>query len=280
MPTFDTPEPIAAIIDIEAGHVRIHASDRADTVVEVRPSDEFEDVDVEAAVLTRVEYADGRLWVQVPKNKIRSLFGRPPSIDVTIELPSDSRVDAKASAGFSSEGRIGESTIDTAAGSIRLDQTGSLKLRTAAGDISVGRSAGHTDVTTSSGKIWIGAIDGTGVAQTSNGDITAGEVTGDVQLNTANGDITVDRALAAVEAKTAHGSIRIGEVVRGAVVLETNRGPVELGVRQGTTARLDVRAKRGSVRNDLEAAGNPKQSEETVEVRARTGNGDIVIRRL
>ncbi|MFI7638502.1 DUF4097 family beta strand repeat-containing protein [Nonomuraea sp. NPDC049400] len=279
MPTFETPEPIAVTIDIEAGHVRIHAGDRVDTVVDVRPRDEFEDADVQAAVLTRIEYADGRLLVQAPANKIRSLFGRPTSIDVTIELPSGSRVDAKACADFSSEGRIGETTIDTAAGHIHLDQTSSLRLRTAAGDISVSRSAGHADVNTSSGKISIGAIDGTAVAKTSHGDIAVGEATGDVQLNTANGDITIDRAQAAVGAKTAHGNIRVGEVVRGAVVLETNRGQVELGVRQGTTARLDVHAKRGSVHNGLNDDG-PEQPGETVELRARTGNGDIVIRRV
>jgi DUF4097 and DUF4098 domain-containing protein YvlB len=279
MPTFDTPKPIVVTIDIAAGHVRINASDRADTVVQVRPSDESEDADVQAAEQTRVEYANGQLLVKAPKNKIRSLFGRPASIDVTVDLPSDSRVDAKAWADFRSEGRIGESTFDTAAGSIRLDQTGRLKLRTAAGAVSVGRSVGHTDVTTSSGKIWIGKIDGTAVVKTSNGDITVGEVTGDVRLNTANGDITVDRALAGLGAKTAFGSVRIGEVVRGSVVLETGFGELELGVREGTAAWLDVSSKHGSVRSDLDASDSPEQSDETVEVRARTGYGDIVIRR-
>lgn len=279
MPTFDTPEPIVATIDIAAGYVRIRASDRADTVVEVRPGDESEDADVQAAGQTQVEYANGQLLVKAPKNKIRSLFGRPASIDVTVELPSDSRVDGKACADFRGEGRIGESTFDTAAGSIRLDQTGKLKLRTGAGDISVGRAGGHTDVSTSSGKIWIGEIDGSAVVKTSNGDITVGEVTGDVRLNTANGDITVERALAAVGAKTAYGRVRIGEVVRGSVVLETGLGELELGVRAGTAAWLDVSSQHGRVRSDLDASDGPGQTDETVEVRARTGHGDIVIRR-
>ena len=39
MPTFDTPEPITVVIDLSVGDVRITASDRADTVVEVRPTD-------------------------------------------------------------------------------------------------------------------------------------------------------------------------------------------------------------------------------------------------
>jgi DUF4097 and DUF4098 domain-containing protein YvlB len=279
MPIFDTPEPITAVIEITAGRVQINAGDRADTVVDVRPRDKNREADVHAAEQTQVEYAGGQLSVRAPKNKLRSLLGRPPSIEVTIELPSDSRVDAKGWADYRSEGRIGESSFDTAAGSIRLDQTGGLKLRTAAGNVSVGRSNGHTDVSTSSGKIWIGEIDGAAVVKTANGDITVGEVTDDVRLNTANGDITVHRALAAVSAKTAYGSVRIGEVVRGTVVLETSFGELELGVREGTAAWLDVSSQHGSVRSDLEASDGPEASADTVEVRARTGYGDIVIRR-
>jgi hypothetical protein len=279
MPKFDTPEPITATIDVAGGYVRIHASDRADTVVEVRPSDETEDADVQAAQQTQVQLANGQLLIRAPKNKIRSLFGRNPSIDLTVELPNDSRVDAKAWGEFRSEGRIGESSFDIAAGSVRLDQTGRLKLRTAAGDVSVGRSGGDTEVTTSSGRIWIGEIAGNAAVKTANGDITVGEVTGDLRLNTANGDITVERALASVGARTAFGSVRIGEVVRGSVTLESGFGELELGVREGTAAWLDVSSQHGRVRSELDAAEGPGPAGQTVEVRAHTGYGDIVIRR-
>lgn len=283
MPTFDTPEPILVTIDTLAGHVWINASDRIDTVVEVRPTDESQDADVKAAEQTVVEYANGELSVKTPKSKIRTLLigpiGRSASIDVTVSLPSGSRVDARTWGEIRSEGRVGDSTFNTAAGAIRLDQTGRLKLHTGAGDVSVGRSAGPTDVTTATGKIWLGEIDGTALLKSSNGDITLGEVTGDVQLKTANGDITVERALAAVDAKTAYGNLRVGEVVRGSAVLETAFGQVEIGIAEGTAAWLDVSSKVGSVRSDLDAAAAPGPSDETVEVRARTGYGDIVIRR-
>ena len=279
MPTFDTPQPISAVIDTVAGHVWINASDRADTVVDVRPTAEAEDSDVQAAQQTLVEYADGRLSVTAPRNRLRSLFGRPPSIDVTIELPTGSRVEVKAAAEIRGTGRIGECTFDSSAGSIRLDQTGRLKLRTGAGDVSVARMAGAADVATSSGKVWIGEIDGTAAVKSSNGDITLGDVTGDVQLKTANGDITVERALATITAKTACGNVRVGEVVRGSAVLETGFGQLELGVAEGTAAWLDARSRHGTVRSHLESVDDREPSDETVEVRARTGFGDIVIRR-
>lgn len=212
MPTYDTPEPISAVIDTTAGRVEIHASDPTDTVVEVRPSDPSRDADVAAAEQTQVEFADGRLSVRAPKSRLRSLIGRPPSIDVTIGLPTGSRVDAQGWADYRGQGRIGEATDD-------------------------------------------------------------------VRLKTANGDITVYRALAGVDAKTAYGGVRVGEVVRGAVVLETGFGELELGIREGTAAWLDVNSQHGTVRSDLSADDGPGEAEETVEVRARTGYGDIVIRR-
>jgi hypothetical protein len=279
MPTFNTPEPIITVIDTVSGRLWINASDREDTVVDVRPTDPAEDGDVQAAKQTQVEYAGGRLSVTTPKSKIRSLLGRPASIDVTIDLPAGSRVEAKVMAEIRGTGRIGASTFDSAAGAIRLDQTGRLRLRTGAGDVSVVRSAGPADVRTSSGKVWIGEVDGTAAVKTANGDITLGEVTGDVRMTTANGDITVDRALATVAAKTAHGHVRVGEVVRGAIVLATGFGELEIGIAAGTAAWLDVRSRHGRVRSELEPAEPAEPAEETVEVRARTGFGDIVIRR-
>ena len=39
MPLFDTPGPILVTVDIGVGDVRITATNRTDTLVEVRPSD-------------------------------------------------------------------------------------------------------------------------------------------------------------------------------------------------------------------------------------------------
>jgi DUF4097 and DUF4098 domain-containing protein YvlB len=86
-------------------------------------------------------------------------------------------------------------------------------------------------------------------------------------------------AKAGLGAKSANGDVRLGEAVRGSVVLETHAGDVEVGIREGTAAYLDVRSVAGRVLNELDAAGAPEPSAETVEVRARTSTGDIVIRR-
>jgi DUF4097 and DUF4098 domain-containing protein YvlB len=282
MPTFDTPEPIFAAIEFAAGKVRIFASDRTDTVVDVRPSNRSNSADVQTAEQTRIEYARGKLLVTAPKDRPRSLLGSllgwGPSIDVTIELPAGSRIDADAAAEFRCEGRLGDCRFKSTSGDVRLDEIGKLQLR-CVGDVSVNRAVGHADVSTGNGDVWIRELDGTATIKSANGDIAVGEATGDLRLATANGDITVDRALASVSAKTAYGGVRIGEVGRGAVVLWSAAGDLEVGIADGTAAWLDLNTMHGSVRNSLDAFDGPGPSDDTVEVRARTADGDIVIHR-
>lgn len=277
MPVFATPEPISVTIELNWGDARISASDRTDTVIEVRPRDDSKASDIRAAEQTRVEYSSGRLLVKTTQ---RSFFGRGSSVDVTIALPAGSHVQGELGMGdFNGDGHLGECRLKTGMGNIHLDHTGTLHLRTGMGNVGVDRGHGDADVTTGSGKVRIGQVEGAAVIKNSNGDCFVGEVTGDLRVKSANGRISVDRAHASVIAKTANGNIRVGEVTRGAIVLATAAGELEVGVREGTTAWLDVSSQYGRVRNSLDEAGSPQQSEETVEIRARTSYGDITIQR-
>ena len=69
------------------------------------------------------------------------------------------------------------------------------------------------------------------------------------------------------------------EVVRGTVELTTTSGVLEVGIRAGTAAWLDVSSTSGKVRNSLDARDNPDGFTETVEIHAHTDSGDIVVRR-
>ena len=280
MPTFATPEPISVTIEIVVGDVRIIASDRRDTVVSVKPNDISKPSDVRAAEEARVEFSQGRLLIRTPKSwKLYTPFGGRESIDVAIELPAGSSVESDAAVGdFRADGRLGECTVKTSVGNIRLDQAGPANLSTTAGSVIVDSVAGRAEIT-ATGELRIRRIDGPAAVKNLNGAIWVGEANGDLRCNTANGDITVDRALAAVDAKTANGAVRIGEVVRGSVQVGTSHGELEVGIREGTAALLDLRSSYGTVRNTLTASDGPQPSDQTVEVRARTSFGDIVIRR-
>ncbi|TNH26443.1 DUF4097 domain-containing protein [Micromonospora orduensis] len=279
MPVFDTPEPISVQIEMPVGDAWIAATDRTDTVVQVRPRDPSSKADMSAAEQTTVEYAAGKLLIRVPKSWRRYGFGAGPSIDVLIELPSGSRLYAEASwAAFRCEGRLGDCRIKTGSG-IRLDETGSLDIDSSHGEIVVERVTGSARVKASSGKVRIGAVDGTAEIKNSSGDCWIGQSGGDARINTAYGDITVDAPMASVNARTAYGNVRLGQVVRGSIELQTSYGAIEVGVRRGTAAWLDVSSRHGRVHNALETTDSPAQTDETVEVRANTPYGDIMIRR-
>ena len=280
MSKYETPEPISVTLELGVGEVRITASERTDTVVEVRPSDEADESDVKAAQQVRVDYANGTLQVTGPKARAFDFSRKTRSVDVAIELPSGSAVSAELQAGdFRGAGRLGECRFKTSVGNVRLERTGPLRLHTSTGQVTADGIAGHAEISTGSGKVQIGEVEGSAVVKDSNGDITIDAVTGDVRVRTANGDISVEQAGAGVEAKTANGSIRLGQVVHGSVVLETAMGDLEVGIAEGTAAWLEVNTGFGQVRNLLDEAARPAESDETVEVRARTSYGDITIRR-
>ncbi len=279
MPTFETPEPISATIDVAVGDVRITASDRHDTVVDVRPTDASHEPDVHAAEQTRVEYTTNGLLIKSPRQRG---FGirKPGSVDVAIELPAGSTLHADAAMGaIRSTGRLGECRIKVSAGDIDLDQAGPADLSTSAGGIAVDRTTGHAEISTSSGRIRVREVDGSAVIKNSNGEIFVGEITGDLRVNAANGTIVVGDAGADVTATTANGDVRVGAITRGVTSLKTGYGQIEIGIRSGTAARLDAQTSFGQVHNSMQVADSPGPDEETAEVRARTSFGDIVIRR-
>jgi len=190
MSTFTTPAPISATVDIIFGNITVKASDRTDTVVEIRPADPEWELDVKAAEQVVVEFTDGRLQVKHPK--LRSIFSkRYGAIEVLIELPTGSQLH------------------------------------------------GYT----------------------------------------AKGEYVVEGEIGSCELKTANGDIRLGEAAPGAVEARTAFGKIDVGIRAGVAAWLDLDTGFGRVNNELADSERPDPGEETVEVRARTSYGDIGIRR-
>lgn len=160
MNAYQTPGPIAITVDVLSGNVTVIASDRTDTVVEVRPADPAKKADVRAAEQTRVDFSGGTLTVQTPKDwRTYTPFGGNPSIEVTIEAPAGSRLQATAGVGrVLSTGELGDSELEISAGDIVLDRTrGSVTAKVAQGDIRIGEAShGVLRVETSKGELEIG----------------------------------------------------------------------------------------------------------------------------
>jgi DUF4097 and DUF4098 domain-containing protein YvlB len=262
MPTFDTPGPIAARIELVCGSVNVRADDRHDTVVTVRPRNAASSADAAAAEQTQVTFAAGELLVRSTTRPRLLFFGNGPEIDVDVVLPAGSSVAARTTAGeITCTGRLGAADLESKHGDLRLDRAGSLRARTSSGNVVAAAVDGETEVTTA------------------YGNVRVGEAAGPTRIGTGYGDVTVDRALDSLTGSTKYGQVRVGEVVRGSLVLETAYGEVEAGVREGTAAWLDVHAGAGHIRNTLTETEGPEDAAETVEIHARTSYGDILIRR-
>jgi hypothetical protein len=284
---FNTPSPISVALDLYVADVRFAVSDRTDTIVEVRPSDPNKAPDVKAAESTRVEYDDATRTLTIVSRKPFNRFvnfssKRPESIDLVIQLPSDSDVRGEAELGdFQSDGVLGAVMFKTNFGAVRLAETGPLNVRSGFGEIVVEGVSGSAEVHTSSGEIRISAVDGTADVSNSNGKVRIGVVTGIANVKASNGSVSVDRALSHITAGSANGEVRIGEVARGKVFATTKNGGVEVGVRTGSAAWLELNTEVGRVYNELASSDAPEADEpvDKVEIHASTKLGDVAIRR-
>ncbi|MFC4125771.1 hypothetical protein [Nocardia rhizosphaerae] len=209
MYTFPTAAPITVTVDVLAARVTVIASDRADAVVQIAPTDPGKKADVRAAGQTLVAFADGELTVTTPKSwRTSTPFGGNPSIEVTVHVPTGSHL---------------------------------------------------------TGTAGVGQLLGTG-------DL------GSCELEISLGDIVLERPRGSVVAKTAKGDIRIGEAVRGDLRLESSAGALEVGIRPGSSVRLETATALGTVRNLMDAVVPSPDADDQVRVYARTALGDITIR--
>src|ERR1700754_4175019 len=260
MPNFDTPQPITATVEIASGTVRLVASERTDTVVEVRPRDENRSQDVKVAQQVRVEVRNGKLSVLSHRG---FSLPRRGAVVVDVALPSGSRLHASVvSAHLTADGEYADCTLASVSGDVAVESaTENVKVDNVSGAISVGAARKSASVSTVSG------------------DATFGELRGDIEFQAASGSLTVGRLEGKVNAQTASGDVNVATAVNGGVSVQTASGELVLGIAEGTAAQLDLRTRSGEVRNSLAQSDGPANGDETLVVHARTGSGDIVVQR-
>lgn len=209
-----------------------------------------------------------------------AFLGPDGAVDVAVTVPTGSDVEVVTSAGaLHAAGRLGRTRVTLGMGPIRLDGTGPLTAVTGMGDVTVERVDGPAEVRSGTGTVRVEEVAGSAAVKNANGPTWLGWVAGAVRVTASNGVVSVDRADGDVQVRSAAGDVRVLDVVRGAVHARTAAGAIEIGVREGTAAWLDVTTGHGRVRTDLEGADAPGAASETVEVRAHTGYGDVVVRR-
>jgi hypothetical protein len=218
MQKFETLSPVSAVLDVPAGRVHLVAAGQAYTTVEVLPADSSKSRDVKAAEQTAADYSDGVLRIRTDAAKNQYL-GPSGAIQVTVQLPTGSHVQAKAaSAELRTVGRLGDIAFDGAYRHITIDEASSLRLSAVDGDVEVGRLGGPAEISTARGDIRVAeATRGTVVLRTQSGSITVGAAPG---------------VSASLDAGTTHG--RVHNALK-------NNGAPELDI-HATTAHGDITA--------------------------------------
>lgn len=252
MPTFNTPDPVAATVQVAGARVRITAGDRTDTVVRVEPVDAGSRRDVTVAGKTKVDFADGKLSV-----KTTTAGHRDGSVAITIDLPAGSSLVGYLSHSVvRADGGFGDCELHLASGRVDLERVQALRANVAGGAVAVGHVAGRAAI------------------EAGSGDVRIGHAAGGVDLRGAGGGLDIERADGDVTARTSSGPIRIGRLTGGRADLVNGSGDIEVGVGEGVTARVDVASERGAARNLVASGEGPG----AVTVYARTRHGDIVVR--
>lgn len=192
MQKFDTAGPVSVVLDIPAGRVRLIASDRSDTTVQVLPAEESKKRDVKAVQQTEVSYHDG--VVRIVTADAHKMLGGSGSLEVTVEVPTGSRVEGKAGAAeLSSSGRLGEVAFDGGYQKVELDEVAGARLKVHTGQVRIARLTGPAQISNS------------------QGDITVAEAhAGAVELRTESGSIAITAAAgvsATLDAGTSYGRI-------------------------------------------------------------------------
>jgi hypothetical protein len=277
MPAYESLSPIDADIDVSAGHVEVVASDRADTTVEIIPTNPGRAGDVSLARDATVAFENNRLRVRVPPRL--KLLGPNGTVDVRIELPAGSR--AVIESGYGSvrvHGELGTTRIVAKYGSVTADRVGDLALVSPHGEIDIAEVDGDLDVKAGHGQVRIGRVAGAARLRGSYGNLTLRIAEGTVEAATS-GPFTIERALGDVTARSAHGAIRVLEAEGGILRLENGYAEVEVGVPAGVAAWVDASSAHGAVRNELTPDPAAAGSDRTIELHLRTNWSDILIRR-
>ena len=281
MTTFETPQPIAVVVDVAVrADIWIVAGNRTETVVNVQPRTATRALDTRVAEQTTVDYSEGRLQVRLRPLRRYSWFSDGGAVDITIEVPIGCSLELKSGMGdLRCEGEFTSAELKTEMGHVSIDHCTDLRVHTGMGDVTVERVAGRAEIKTGSGKVRIREIDGTATVKNGNGSTHIVDAAGELRVSAANGDVALERAGAATTIKASNGDISIGEVARGTLTLQSAAGSLAIGVREGSAAWLDLSTKYGRVRNGLDASAGPGEADAKVEIRARSAYGDITVRR-
>lgn len=265
MATHHTPGTARLRISVAAGTVEITATETTDTVVNVEPlnqaaRDLIDSVKERTRSLSESEH---EVTVETPDRAKRSRwFGNSPAFRIEITAPTRSSVKVTtAAADITCTGSCGDVDIQSASSDVSFpDVEGDVTVKTASGDLSFGRIAGRARL------------------QSVSGDMTIRRPMGSATATNVSGDLRIDEASGSLELKTVSGDIRVGSS-GPEVRLHTVSGDAEVGVRSGARVWMDLQSTSGETSSDLDISDSRSGGDADVEIRARSVSGDVRVSR-
>ena len=265
-------------IDLQVGRVDIVATDRPDVVVTVSPSNPGRSGDRGAADRVRVDQVGDTVRISGPSRL--NLFGAGDSVDVLVEVPAVTVANVDVKYGWvNASGPLGDCRINVPYGNLTLESATRLDLSVGYGEVRVARVAGDAEIRLKSGSARLGRIDGALRLSGSDAMVVVDSVGSSAEVTTSSGAVELGRAAGSVRVRSAYGMVRVGELVRGSAQIDGSYGGVDVGIRRGVSVWLDAVSQHGVVRTDLPASTAPTDSDDSLELRVRTGYGDITIHR-
>ena len=261
---FSTPEPAVLYIEFGSGHIRVHAEEVDQTVIEVTGQNAEDMV---------VEQRGHQIVVVAPKRAGFLSHMRDIRVDATV--PTHSELVTRTG---SADGTLGWVKLHTGSGDILLDTVSAEALvKAGSGDVTIKAVSGATNLSSGSGEIKIERVEGPTQISTGSGDISVGYAGAALSLKSGSGDLEVRDASADSVLSSASGDVRVGRFPAGKLTAKNASGDIRVGIPAGVPVWTDVTSVSGTVRSTLQSAGEPAEGQEYVELRAKTVSGDVLL---
>jgi len=266
---FETHGPVELFVEIGKGTVDVTATETTESRVDIAGRD-ADEVDV--------RQSGNQISVVAPRQR-SGFFGGDSKLDVTITVPLNSDLVVKTgSADISVNGTVGSSKLKTGSGDVRTDDLdGPALVETGSGDIDIQVANAELRVKSGSGHVRVRHAESAVAASTGSGDVEIGTSNGPAAVKTGSGDLKVVDANTDVSLVTGSGDLLVGTAHRGRFTMKGASGDVHIGIPAGLPVWTDVSTLSGSIRSNLESAGEPAEGADHVELRAKTVSGDIVL---
>jgi DUF4097 and DUF4098 domain-containing protein YvlB len=270
--SFPVAGPLELRCGFRSGSLTVNAHEQ---LAEARVTIRSREAELPVEQLFRVELTGNRLEVVQQSEQgsflqgmlddlrnfnIGRLFGRS-EFDIVIELPAGSAVQATVmSAAVISTGRIGATTVSSGSADVELDEVdGPLRIQSGSGNLLTNR------------------VTGPGKVRGGSGNVRIGEIGGALSVNVGSGQVEVGVAHEIVRIRSGSGTTVIEAADRD-VDIASSSGTVTVGLRAGQQARLDVATGSGRLNTEMPVQDSAPTGP-AITIRARTGSGDITVRR-